>query len=210
MAGVVATVCTAGLTPALPNPSLAVTPPSGAWVVAADAARNVGLQGYTFHADVTMAMRHFPWFHFHVQGDGEYRRGDRYVLRLSGLPFSSGSRQIDLSMIDPSLWPHRYRYQEIGQCDGDTVFALHALHDPSLLSATVALRADAGVRWVDATYSDGTSVRMTVTSDVVDGYLVPVALEAEVDRPHMPLRAQASFGDYEFATTSPVQAAPQR
>jgi hypothetical protein len=91
-------------------------------IVAAASERNDALETFTFHANISMAMRHFPWLHFHMEGLGDYRRGDHYVLRLTGAPsFASRMRQIDLSMIDPGMWPNRYRYTEVGRRDGDTL-----------------------------------------------------------------------------------------
>ncbi len=179
-------------------------PDEGSAVLASASTRNLGLQSFTFHADIAMAMRHFPWLHFHVKGTGDYRRGDHYVLRLSGgLPFSSGMHEIDLSMIDPSMWTHRFRYHAVGENDGDTLFALQALHDPTLKTATVAVTPYSGAHWVDAAYSDGTHIHMTVATDDVQGFLLPATLDADVDRPHMPISADATFNDYVISQTTP-------
>lgn len=188
----------ASLVTGVPNGTLE----DGTTVLASASTRNVGLQSFTFHADIAMAMHHFPWLHFHVHGIGDYRRGDRYVLQLSGLPFTSGVRQIDLSLLDPSMWEHRYRYHAIGEKDGDTLFALQALRDSTLKTATVAV-SPLGAHWVDATYADGTHIHMTVGAGDVQGFLLPATLTAEVDRPHMPLSANATFTDYAISATAP-------
>ena len=57
--------------------------------------------------------------------------------------------------------------------------------------------------WVDASYSDGTHIHMTVGSDDVQGFSLPTTLNADVDRPHMPLSADATFHDYVISSTTP-------
>jgi hypothetical protein len=174
----------------------------GAPVIAAFQ-RNDAIQSFTFRVNIAMAMRHFPWLHFHMKGYGDYRRGDHYLVHLESGPFASKMHQIDLSMIDPSLWPGRYDYTELGQRDGDTLFSLQAIHDPSLKSATVSLNPLYGPHWVDVTYTQGTHIRMNLSSNNVDGFLLPVTLTADVDCPHMPLSADADFTDYSI--TAPTR-----
>ena len=203
LAGALAAACSGSLVASLVTGAPLGASGEGASVLAAVSTRNLGLESFTFHANVAMAMRHFPWLHFHVQGDGDYRRGDHYVLRLTGLPFSTSAKQIDLSLIDPGMWAHRYSYRLSGQSNGDTIFTLRALHGAGLESATVALNPLSGAHWVDASYSDGTHIHMTVGSGDVQGYLLPSTLEADVDRPHMPLSADATFNDYEISSTTP-------
>jgi hypothetical protein len=203
LAGVVVTALTSGIVASLGTNAPAGIPSEGAAIIAAASTRNDGLQSFTFRANVAMAMRHFPWLHFHVSGTGDYKRGDHYVLRLtSGLPFSSAMHEIDLSMIDPGMWSSRYRYEVTGQRGADTLFALQALHDSSLTSATVALTPWGGADWVDSKYADGTHVHMTVNSNDVGGFLLPSTLTADVDRPRMPLSADAKFSDYVVSATS--------
>ncbi len=203
LAGVMALASTSSLVASLVSGAPVGGPADGDGVLATVSTHNVGLESFTFHANVAMAMRHFPWLHFHVQGTGDYLRGDHYVLRLANLPFSSGTHQIDLSMIDTGMWAHRYRYREIGEHDGDTLFALQSLHDSSLKSATVAVSPSSGPHWVDAAYADGTHIHMTVGTGDVQGFLLPATLDADVDRPHMPLSAAATFNDYVISSTTP-------
>lgn len=204
LAGAVAIASTGTLVASLVTGAPTGAPDDGASVLASATTRNVGLESFTFHADIAMAMRHFPWLHFHLRGTGDYRRGDHYTLRLSGgLPFSSGMHQIDLSMIDPGMWRSRYRYHVSGEDNGDTLFALQPLHGGSLKTATVAISPFNGARWVDAVYSDGTHIHMTVGSGDVQGYVLPATLDADVDRPHMPISAAATFDDYVISSTSP-------
>ena len=173
---------------------------------AADIAQNAPAT-YTFHMGIQMAMRHFPWLRFHMEGSGEYARGDRYVVHLTQTPaLFSKMHDIDLSMIDPAMWPKRYRYARQTDTGGSTIYALSALDDPSMRGATVALAPDGNARWVNAHYSGGMHVHMTLTSDSVDGYVLPVSLTADVDYPHMPMSADASFTNYTFP--APATAAP--
>jgi hypothetical protein len=178
-------------------PSSAETASGGASAIAAAYGRNDALESYTFHMDIAMAMRHFPWLHFKMEGLGEYQRGVHYVVHLTKKPsFASKMHDIDLSMIDPSMWPKHYRYQQIGQQDGDTLFALQGIQPGSLKSATVALSPATGAHWVDVTYGDGMHVHMILSSDDVQGFLLPMSLTADVDYPSMPVSANASFSDY--------------
>ena len=179
--------------------------PNLAPVIAAAYGRNDALQSYTFQVSIEMAMRHFPWLHFKMEGVGDYLRGDHYLVHLTKKPgFASKMKDIDLSMIDPSMWPKRYRYEQAGVQDGDTLFALQSTQKPSSLqSATVALNPAFGAQWVDVTYSDGTHIHLNVTSNTIFGFLLPTSLTADVYYPHMsPLSADASFSNY--AITDPV------
>lgn len=190
-----------------PGPSPAATVlPGDAPVIAAAYARNDSLQSYTFHVDINMAMRTFPWLHFKMEGNGDYRRGDRYVVHITKKPsFASKMHDIDLSLIDPSMWEDRYRHRQIGEKNGETVFALTPLKKNSdLQSADVALNPVSGADWVDASYTDGMHVHMTISSGNVGGFLLPTALNADVHYPHMfPLSAAASFSSYSI-TEPPI------
>ncbi len=181
--------------------NLAAAPaPPGSMVIAAAYGRNETLRTYTFHMSVAMAMKHFPWLHFSMNGDGVYQRDQRYVVHFtSGPPFASKPPDVDLSLIDPTMWPGRYQYAETGEQNGDTIFSLESLDDPSLKSATVAMSPTDGAKWVDATYADGMHVHMIVNSNSQFGYLLPSTMQAEVDYPHMPLSAKVQFSGYALA-----------
>jgi hypothetical protein len=171
---------------------------------AASFARNPPLPGFTFDVDVAMAMRHFPWLHFHVEGIGKYEPGKAYVVHFTKLPWFAPSQthDTDLAMLEPAMWPSRFLYQEAGQEDGNTLFDLRAIDDPSLKSATVALGPKLCARQIDALYNDGTQIKMNVTFRPVNGFLLPAALTADIDEPHMPLSASAQFKDYSFGVQS--------
>lgn len=198
----------------VPGPSSASATPrqsGNAPVIAAAYGRNDSLQRYTFALNINMAMRTFPWLHFKMEGVGDYQRGDHYVVHITEKPsFASKMRDIDLSMIDPTMWPGHFRYWQTGEKDGDTVFLLEGLKKQSLLkSATVALNPVTGAHWVDANYSDGMHVHMTVTSNQVFGFLLPTQLSADVDYPHMfPLSAAASFSNYTITEPPLIPVAP--
>lgn len=186
-------------------------PSESAAVIAAAYGRNDALQAYTFALNIDMAMRTFPWLHFKMEGVGDYRRGDHYVVHITKEPsFASKMHQIDLSMIDPTMWPSHYRYWQVGEKNGDTVFLLEGLKKQSILkSATVALSPITGAHWVDATYTDGMHVHMNITSNQIFGFLLPTQLNADVNYPHMfPLSADASFSNYNITEPAPVPASP--
>jgi hypothetical protein len=195
-----AAVVAATTTFASPAPgALGPKVPASASVTTAAFARNDALRSYTFHLDVDMAMRSFPWFHFRMEGSGDYRRGDHYLVHITKRPgFASQMHDLDLSLIDPNMWPGRFRYHPVGRQNDATIFSLQGLQkNDELKSASVAMDPILGARWVDATYTDGMHVRMVITSNDVAGFLLPTSLTADVNYPHMfPFSASASFSDY--------------
>jgi hypothetical protein len=78
--------------------------------------------------------------------------------------------------------------------------------DPGLRSATVAVGPDGCAREVDAIYSDGTHVDTKVSSSNVDGFMLPATMTATIDEPHIALSGNATFNDYNFATTANANA----
>jgi hypothetical protein len=169
-------------------------------IIAAVDARNSSLPNFTFHADVAVKMHHFPWLGFHLSGDGTYERGNRYWVHFTQMPFFAKQvHDIDLSMLDPTLWPKNYTYRPVGIDGDDAIFDLQALHDSSLVKAQVALNGQ-GADWVDATYSDGMHIHMTVKPGQTGAYLLPASMDVAIDYPHMPLSAKADFNDYQFET----------
>jgi hypothetical protein len=159
---------------------------------------------YTFRLDVAMAMRHFPWLHFHMEGDGTYQPGVSYAVHFTSLPWFApkSHSDFDLSMMDPLMWPKRYLFQQTGQRDGDTTFELHAIGDPGLRGATVTLGPGGLAREVQAAYSDGTTIDTQVSNSNVNGFLLPVAMKADINEPHLALSAHADFKDYAFNSTA--------
>jgi hypothetical protein len=167
-------------------------------IIAAVDARNSSLPNFTFHADVAVKMHHFPWLRFHLSGDGTYQKGNRYWVHFTKMPFFAKQvHDIDLSMLDPTLWRKNYRYSAVGIDGDDAIFALQALHDPNLDKAQVALN-DQGADWVDATYKDGMHIHMAVTPAQTGAYLLPSKMDVTIDYPHMPLSASADFSAYQF------------
>lgn len=174
-------------------------------IIAAVDARNANLPNFTFHADVGVRMHHFPWLHFHLTGDGTYKKGHRYWVHFTQMPFFAKQvHDIDLSMLDPTLWPANYAYEAAGIDGSDAIFDLQALHDPNLQKAQVALN-DQGADWVDATYTDGMHIHMTVTPGQTGAYLLPQKMDISVDYPHMPLSASADFTGYNFDEVAATQ-----
>lgn len=150
--------------------------------------------------NVVMAMRHFPWLHFHMDGEGEYLPGQSYLVHFTNVPwfFPKDHHDIDLSMLDPSMWPKHFVAQQIGQHNGETTFALHALSDPTLKGAIVTLGPYGHARRVDTTYQDGSHITMNVTETTIAGFLVPQTLTADINEPHLALSCNADFKDYDF------------
>ncbi|HKE36672.1 MAG TPA: hypothetical protein VKB39_04530 [Candidatus Baltobacteraceae bacterium] len=167
-------------------------------IIAAVDARNSTLPNFTFHADVGVKMHHFPWLRFHLSGDGTYEKGNRYWVHFTQMPFFAKQvHDIDLSMLDPTLWPKNYTYTAVGIDGDDALFDLQALHDPNLEKARVALN-NQGADWVDATYKDGMHIHMAITPAQAGSYLLPGKMDVSIDYPHMPLSATADFSAYNF------------
>lgn len=177
---------------------------------AASFARNPPLPGFTFDVDVAMAMHYFPWLRFHMEGIGKYEPGREYVVHFTKLPWFAPrqAHDTDLAMLDPAMWPSRFLYQEAGQEDGNTLFDLRALDDPSLKSATVELGPKWCARQIEALYNDGTQIKMNVTFQSVDGFMLPAGLTADIAEPHMALSASAQFKNYSFDDQSARAPAP--
>ncbi|MFZ1018935.1 MAG: hypothetical protein WAN39_13800 [Candidatus Cybelea sp.] len=156
--------------------------------------------GYTFDMDVAMRMHHFPWLHFNMQGTGEYSPGQSYKVSFNKTPWfvPKQSSGMDLSMIDPLLWPQHYTYAQLGTRDGMTMYSLHAIDDPTMQGATVGLGPQACTRTIDANYTNGTHIHMKITPAMVNGFLLPQTLTADIDEPHLSLSADAAFKNYAF------------
>ena len=166
--------------------------------------RNPPLPPFTFNVDVAMAMRHFPWLHFHVLGVGRYQPGKAYLVHFTKLPWFAPheAHDTDLAMLEPAMWPSRFLYEEAGQEGGNTLFDLRALDDPSLKSATVGLGPKWCARQIEALYKDGTEIKMNVTFRAIDGFMLPADLTADITEPHLALSADAQFKDYTFDVQS--------
>jgi hypothetical protein len=175
---------------------------------------NEALPSFTFDMDVAIAMRHFPWLHFHMGGDGTYEPGKAYVVHFGKLPWFAPRQQhdVDLAMLDPAMWPSRFLYQEAGQENGNVLFDLRAIDDKSLTSAIVGLDPMLCARKIQAVYNDGTQIEMDVKFAKVDGFMLPATLTADVNEPFAPFSASAVFKDYSFgfATTAPPSRSMQR
>lgn len=176
----------------------------GALVIAQAYAHNLSMSSYTFQMNAEMRMHHFPWLRFRIQGVGSFTRDGRYVVHFTQVPwFAARQKDLDLSLIDPEMWPSRYTYQVTGTKGEAVVFTLHALKDPTLKQAIATVNPITGTTLVLASYTDGTQITMHVACSEADGYLVPNHIDADIDAPAMPLSASAAFTDYAFQTASP-------
>jgi hypothetical protein len=161
---------------------------------------NQSLPNFTFALDVALAMRHFPWLHFHMQGEGEYEEGAAYSVHFTSLPWFAPRPQheVDLAMIDPAMWPTRFIYQQVGEKGGNTLFELHALDDPTLTDAVVGLGPKWCAREVQAAYNDGTRINMNIMYGMIGSFMLPATLTADINEPHLALSANGTFTDYTF------------
>jgi hypothetical protein len=167
--------------------------------------RNPSLDAYSFRLDAAMAMKHFPWLHFHMAGTGQYVRGERYVVNFTQLPFFARNvQQVDLSPLDPSMWSKRYIVNVTLRTESTTTFLLQPREPDTrdanpLLEALVTLDAQQATRDVVLLYNNG-QIHLILTPAETDGYRLPASFTADIDMPGEALTAQAKFSDYTIAS----------
>lgn len=162
---------------------------------------NPSLKAYTFNADVAMQMTTFPWLRFHLHGTGDYQRGRRYDIQFDRTPFFARNvKSIDLSALDPTMWPHRFIVNVENQNDGMTTFLLRARKidptDPNpLVAADVTLDPNEATRNVDLHYKSG-EIQMNLTPGDMQGYQLPMSFDVMVRLPGQTMNAHAAFSNY--------------
>ncbi|MBV9264158.1 MAG: hypothetical protein JO324_07525 [Candidatus Eremiobacteraeota bacterium] len=114
--------------------------------------------------------------------------------------FPKNRNKIDLSMLDPAMWPGRYSVTQLGKTarEGYSVVRLQALSDPSLHDALVFQGPAGRTRALEINYTDGAHITMNVQWNRVGQFMVPSNLVATIDEPHLALSASADFKDYRF------------
>jgi len=178
------------------------TSPSSGATASSDAAG--ALTSYTFRVAVEMSMRHFPWLRFHVDGVGRYERDKEYNVTFTHVPaLFPHVEALDLSPLDESRWPKTFTVTPLGTTGADSIFRLTPLQANSTLTSAIAdVNPLFGVETVAFDYADGTHIRLNLTAKDIAGYLLPASGTADIDMPHMPMVAQATFFDYTFSTSS--------
>lgn len=162
---------------------------------------NPSLKSYTFSVSVAMRMQTFPWMHFRMAGTGDYIRGRQYVIHFTQTPFFARSiKAIDLSAVDPTMWPERFWVSVEGNKDGMTTYLLRSRKiDPSdpnpLVVADVSLDSNDAPRAVDLHYSSG-EIQMNLKPEEMQGYHLPSSFDVNVRMPGQNLLAHADFSDY--------------
>ncbi|MGH7736819.1 MAG: hypothetical protein ACREMP_02945 [Candidatus Tyrphobacter sp.] len=157
-------------------------------------AGNGSLASYDFTMNGRMAMRHFPWFHFHLSGRGEYVRGRSFEVDISGIPsFAGGTRRVDLSILAPSMWAHRYVVTDAGTAGSDQLYDLTDPSDPSLHDALVRVDPLLGIREVQMHYTNGSTLDFRVQCARSGGYLLPHQIEATIDAESVSVAVNADF-----------------
>jgi hypothetical protein len=153
--------------------------------------------------NVALAMRHFPWLHFQMQGTGRYVHGKDYVVRFTRMPFfAKHFKSIDLSPLDPSMWSKRFYVHLDRAQDGYTVFSLKARRiDPhaqnALTGAVVTLDSHYATRNVNLHYISG-YIDISLSPARIHGYRLPSNGNVTINMPGEALSAQAKFSDYVF------------
>ncbi len=179
-------------------------------IFAAACNRNAGLNAYTFQMTVAMAMRHFPWLHFHINGSGQYVRGQLYDVNFEHMPFfATAFRTIDLSPLDPSMWQKQYAVRLVGQHQGSTTFSLRPKTSDRrdanpLVQAIVTLDSRYATRTVAMQYAHGT-ITLTIHPSQTQGYRLPAGGDVNIDMPGEALTAHAMFTQYTIQQTAVAQ-----
>lgn len=176
--------------------------------------RNPSLTAYTFDVNVVLAMRHFPWLHFRLAGEGQNVRGVHYMVHFTKMPFfARGMNEVDLSTLDPKIWENRYIVDLVDQKNSMTTFSLRPRDQDqeqtnSLTNALVTLDANYATRTVVLQYANGGNITLNLTPENTYGYWLPAAGDAQIDMPGEVLTAHVSFSNYVIESTHAVEAGP--
>lgn len=159
------------------------------------------LSEYTFKMNVALKMRHFPWLRFDIAGDGRYVRGHMHLVRFTQMPFfARGFHQIDLSPLDPCMWPKQYTVSLVKARDGMSTFLLRPRRtDPRdknpLVEAFATLDSASSTRVLNLHYTQGT-IRLVVTPAQIERYRLPVSANVSINMPGESLSAHATLTKY--------------
>lgn len=159
-------------------------------------------------------MKTFPWLRFHIDGTGEYVRGQRYDVRFTRMPFfaRSAPKSIDLSALDPTMWRKQF-FVHLAQLQGDTkVFDLRERKiDPNegnpLEGAQVTLDSNDATRDVVLNYKNG-QIELSVDPTETQGYRLPTSSDVNIRMPGQALTAHADFSNYSIRETTRMASNP--
>lgn len=163
--------------------------------------RNPSLVQYTFNMNVAMRMRHFPWLRFSIAGTGQYVRGRSHIVRFTSMPFfAKGFHKVDLSPVDPCMWPSSYVVRLAEKSDGMTTFLLRPRQvDPKdknpMVEAFVTLDQAYSTRKVVMYYTHG-NIQLALTPAAVGEYRLPTSADVSIDMPGQTLSAHADLTHY--------------
>ncbi len=166
-------------------------------------ARNAHLKAYTFDARVYVVMRRFPWFRFHLDGRGIYRRGGPYRIAFYDLPWWAKALHIDhfsMRSLDPRAWTSQYDVVSIRHSGDSTLLEMRDRAHSSL-SGISAQIDPSGVRQLTWSYDNGGYVKLNVTPGT-SAYILPAAMNADIVTPRMVATATASFENYRLVTAT--------
>ncbi|MGH7709114.1 MAG: hypothetical protein ACREM6_14525 [Vulcanimicrobiaceae bacterium] len=160
---------------------------------------------------VAMAMRSFPWLHFHLAGGGRHDGAGDYEIHFTRMPFfARGMDHIDLSTLDPTTWSTGDIVTVIAHAEDETTFALSPRAAGSVSSGRVMLEPRAGLEIFDLRYAGGPHIVLDLNLREVAGLHVPVNGVAEIDLRHLKLFAHVTFSDYAIEPAPPATFAAVR
>ena len=159
------------------------------------------LTEYTFTMNVALTMRHFPWLRFGMAGAGRYVRGRLHVVHFTKMPFfARGFDHVDLSPLDPCMWPRSYVVSFLGKRGDMRVFSLRPRRtDPNdanpLVEGIVTLDPAYSTHDVLLKYAHG-DIQLALTSAAVNGFRLPAAADVSINMPGQALLGHASLTNY--------------
>jgi hypothetical protein len=168
--------------------------------------QNGSLASYTFAIEGVMAMRSFPWLHFRFTGQGRYVRGVLYTVRLTQLPFfAKAFHKLDLSTLAPSIWPHRFDVTFAGTQGGDDLYRLEDPKDKNLRDAIVRVDPQLGIREVELSYGNGSTVSLFLKCERANRFLLPSSATGQIGASVGKLAVSATFDDYDLLANGSAQ-----
>jgi hypothetical protein len=188
-------------------PASADIPDDAGPILAQTAAATARVRSYTadLHADVQM--KSFPYLAFHLTGTISYKRPNRYSVHFDHVPwFAKGFDDISMDELEPSTWPQKYEVVSLERSGDVTNLELRERKQPSVVTSVSASLDAGGLRTMRWNYNSGAKIEYSVTRADVDGVLLPMMEQAEIERPVYHILVHATLSDYRVVTDLPAPA----
>ncbi|MDE2572512.1 MAG: hypothetical protein KGM44_08340 [bacterium] len=166
--------------------------------------RNASLEGYTFSLRVKIAMHTFPWLQPYVIGNGSYQKPGHYTVNFRHVPALAKSyQQVNGVMLDPANWSQKYVITLGKESGSDVELILHERIKGEITEARAIVDTSSGtVKRMRFRYEHGGTIDIRQRSQVIDGFVLPVAQDAEIAMPGIKATAHAEIFDYHLQAGS--------